>query len=114
MYCTGKPAHLSSCTTQLSTKAFSQSTFHLHDSLVGYILVAGLLLALEPSLILLVGGYNHDHTTRRVAREWARLALLRIGEYVGLQTKRKYLNTKWSREMPTQPIWLGPAGSFVN
>ena len=74
----------------------SSSTFHLHDGLVGYILAPCLLLVLDPSLILLVGG-DHDHATaRHKPREGARLALLRVRENVSLQTNNIF-EPKWSR-----------------
>ena len=60
-----------------------ETTFHLHDGLVGDILLSGLLLRLHPSLVVVVVRYYND-AAPYIALEGARFAPLCVGEYVGL------------------------------
>ena len=63
------------------------STFHLHDGIVRNVFAAGRFLGLHAGLIIVVAGDN-DNAAADKALKGARLALLGVREYVGLERKK--------------------------
>lgn len=74
------------------------STFHLHDGIVGHVLVFRLDLRLHPALVLLLRGDN-DHGPAHHALEGAHLAALRVRVHVRL-FRTTFRSVRATRDRP--------------